>query len=59
MHILNYLTRLKNRRLMRIARMIQAEPIMNAENTKKQLEVNNINDYNSNIRDQNVIIKSK
>jgi len=44
---------------MRIARMIQAEPIMNAENTKKQLEVNNINDYNSNIRDQNVIIKSK
>jgi hypothetical protein len=44
---------------MRIARMIPAEPIMNTENTKKQLEVNNINDYNSNIRDQNVIIKSK
>lgn len=44
---------------MRIAKIMPVESIMNTENTKKQLEVNNINDYISNIRDQNVIIKSK
>jgi hypothetical protein len=35
------------------------EPIMNTENTNKILEVDNINDCNSKIRGQNVIIKSK
>jgi hypothetical protein len=32
---------------------------MNTKNTNKKLELNNINDYNSKIRGQNVIIKSK
>jgi hypothetical protein len=39
---------------------MSGELIMNTKkNTKIQLETNNIKDYNSKIRDQNVIIKVK
>jgi hypothetical protein len=38
---------------------IFAEPISNIENTQKQLETDNIKDYKSKIRDQNIIINPK
>ena len=63
-HVKNYLTHQENEDKIQtnielVWRGMSVELITNTKILKQQLEINNIKDYNSKIRDQNVIIKVK